>query len=67
MINVFNLGLGGFVALKGNKPLNVEKETGICFDITQETYEKYKEEYFNSDFNKYNKILRDFASKFKAR
>jgi len=67
MINVYNLGLAGFVALKGNTPVSVEKETGVCFELEKDEYEKLKEEYFNSEFKDYNKIIREYASKFKAR
>ena len=66
-ISVFNLGLAGFMTLRGYEPLSVTEEDGIIFKIPLDVFEMLKEEYFNSDHYKFNNILRNFAKKFKAR
>jgi len=67
MVVVFNLGLAGYVALKGNHPETISKEDGITFDISQEEYSILKREYFESEYKKYNNIIRKFAIQFKPR
>lgn len=67
MVVIYNIGLAGFIELKGNEPVKISKEDGIYFDISQEELKQYRKEYFNSDFKIYNDILRKIAKKFKSR
>jgi len=67
IVNVYNLGLAGFIQLKGFDSLSASKEDGVSFEMTKEHYKELKNEYFNSEFKKYNDILRSFAVKFKPK
>ena len=67
IVNVYNLGLAGYIQLNGFNSLSASKEYGVSFEMTKEQYKELKNEYFNSEFKKYNDILRSFAIKFKPK
>ena len=67
MVVIYNLGLAGYMILKGNDPLKISKEDGIFFEMSQEEAKKIRKEYFESKYKIYNDILRELAKKFKSR
>jgi len=67
MVIVYNIGLAGFIVLEGYDPLKVSKMNGITFDISQEQLKEFRQKYFNSNYKRYNDILREIAKKFKSR
>ena len=66
-MDVYNIGLAGYLVVKGYNYTKISKQDGIKFDISQEEFKKLRNEFYNSDFKKYNDIMREIARHFKAK